>query len=96
MTNTVYPFSNFYVTSYTFTDNTVQRIEKNANITLSSVNIHVYNADLKYGNSKELTGLIRANAVVWFDAPVRPYDLLFQNNTAGSNGTVVIIGPIKE
>ena len=90
------PFSNFYVNSYTFTDDDVHRIENNPKLVLSSGNIHVYTNDLAYGNAHSVPGIIRANAVVWFDAPFRPFDLLFKNNTAGSNGQVVIIGPVKE
>lgn len=82
--------------SYTFSDDTVHRIENNPNLVLASGNIHVYTNDLNYGNAYSVPGIIRANAVVWFDAPFRPYDLMFQNTVAGSNGTVTIIGTIKE
>lgn len=90
------PYSSFYVNSYTFTDDTPHRLENNPNLVLASGNIHVYLNDMKYGNARELTGIIRTNAVVWFDAPFRPFDILFQNNVNGANGQVVIIGTVKE
>lgn len=92
----VSPFSNFYVLSYTFADDAAHRIENNPRVVLSSGNICCYTNDCKVGNALNLPAIIRANAVVWFDSPFRPFDLLFQNNVAGSNATVVIYGPLKE
>ena len=86
--------SDFYVKSYTFSDNTAQRIEDNPQIILSSCNIHCYTNDAYYGNSLAVPGILRANAVIWFDAPTRPFDFMFKNYTAGSNCTIVIIGPL--
>lgn len=86
------PFSNFYVKSVTATSDDPFRIEDNMNIVLKSCNIHVYTADAFYGNSLLTPGVIVANAVVWFDAPMRPFDFIFKNYTAGQNCTVVIIG----
>jgi hypothetical protein len=67
-------------------------------IILTSVNIHCYTNDVYYGNAGLLSGIIRANAVIWFDAPCRVSDLLFKNLTAGSNATIVITGtlPVKK
>jgi len=49
-----------------------------------------------YGNASDVaSAIIRANAVVWFEN-LRPYDLLFKNLAAGLNGTIVIVGTIKE
>jgi len=88
------PFSTFYAKEYTFSDDEPHRIEDNADVILSSCNVHVYDNDVKYGNSAIVPGIVRTNAVIWFDAPVRPFDMVFQNNVAGSNGRIVIIGPL--
>jgi len=93
---TIDPFSKFYVQSYTFASDDPQRIENNPKILLESANIHCYTNDLYYGNAANVaSAIIRANAVVWFEN-LRPYDLLFKNLSAGLNGTVVIVGTIKE
>jgi hypothetical protein len=88
------PFSSFYVKEVTFTDDAAHRIEENPEIVLSSINIHIYDNDAFYGNSLSVSGIIRANAVVWFDSACRPFDLVFKNYTAGSNITVVVTGPV--
>jgi len=89
------PFSSFYVASYTFTDDAVHRVEMDPRIVLTSMNIHVYDQDIYYGNASKTPGIIRANAVAWFD-DVRPFDLQFKNLTPGANATVVLIGSIKK
>jgi len=63
---------------------------------LTSVNIHCYTNDLKYGNAAFQDGIIRANAVVWFDGIIKVSDLWFKNNVAGSNGTITIVGLLKK
>ncbi len=90
------PLSDFYIRKYTFTDDTTQRIEDNPNIVLSSINVHCYLFPVYYGNSLDVPGIIQANAVIWFDSPTRPFDLLFKNYTPGSNTQVVITGPIQK
>lgn len=62
---------------------------------LSSVNIHCYTNDAYYGNSAFQQGIIRANAVVWFDGICRVSDLWFKNYTAGSNCVIVVTGLVK-
>ena len=62
---------------------------------LSSINIHCYTNDAYYGNSAFQQGIIRANAVVWFDGSIRISDLWFKNLTAGSNTVIVITGIVK-
>ena len=57
---------------------------------LSSVNIHCYTNDAYYGNMSFQQGVIRANAVVWFDGTIRVADLWFKNYTASSNCVIVI------
>jgi len=89
---TIPPFSNFYVKQVTATSDDPFRLEDNPNIVLKSVNIHVYTADALYGNALLQPGHIVANAVIWFDAPVRPFDLIFKNYGAGLNTTIAIIG----
>lgn len=89
-------FSKFYVKSYTATSDDAFRVEDNANIILSSVNIHCYSNDAYYGSSLSTPGIISANSTVWFDAPVRPFDLMFKNKTAGNNCQIVIVGCLKE
>lgn len=86
------PFSHFYVKSVTAVSDDVFRVEDNQNIILKSVNIHVYANDSLYGNSMLVPGIITANSTVWFDAPIRPSDLMFQNRVAGNNTQIVIIG----
>jgi hypothetical protein len=89
------PFSTFYVKSYTATADGVFRIEDNLNIVLDSCNIHVYGNDALYGNSMAVPGIVTANSTIWFDSPIRPFDLMFQNRVAGNNTTIVIIGAVK-
>jgi len=86
------PYSTFYVKSFTASADDVFRLEENHQIVLKSCNIHVYDNDAMYGNSMLVPGIIPANSTVWFDAPIRPFDLMFQNRVAGNNTTVVIIG----
>jgi hypothetical protein len=59
---------------------------------LTSVNIHCYSNDAYYGNSALQSGIIRANAVVWFEGICKVSDLYFKNLTAGSNCQIVICG----
>jgi len=54
----------------------------------------VYENDCLYGNAGGLDGIIRADACVWFDSPCKPFDMMFQNETAGSNTKIVIIGTL--
>lgn len=89
------PFSNFYIKSITATDDTTWRFEDNPNIVLESMNICCYTNDAYFGNSITVPAIIRANAVVWFDAACRPFDFMFKNLGAGSNTTIVIYGPLK-
>jgi hypothetical protein len=63
---------------------------------VTSLNIHCYTNDCYYGNAGFQLGIIRANAVVWFDGLVRISDLWFKNLTAGSNTTIVIAGILKQ
>lgn len=86
------PFSTFYVKSYTATSDDPFRLEENMGIVLKSMNIHVYTADAFYGNSLATPGIIVADAVMWFEAPMRPFDFMFKNVNAGQNCTVVITG----
>lgn len=62
---------------------------------LSSVNIHCYTNDCYYGNSAFQVGIIRANAVVWFDGAIRVSDLWFKNYTTGSNTVIVVTGIVR-
>jgi hypothetical protein len=86
--------SKFFVSTFTATTDAPFRLSDDPNLVLQSCNIHCYTNDALYGNSLALPGIIRANAVMWFDAPIRPYDLMFENLTAGSNTTIVITGPL--
>jgi hypothetical protein len=79
----------------TATDDTVWRFEDNPNIVLTAMNIACYTNDAYFGNQVSVPAIIRANAVVWFEAPCRPFDFMFQNLNAGSNTTIVIYGPVK-
>ena len=62
---------------------------------LSAVNIHCYTNDAYYGNMASQPGIIRANAVVWFEGIIKVSDLFFKNLTAGSNTTITITGVIR-
>ena len=86
--------SSFYVKSLTASDDGVFSVEDEPTIVLTSVNIHCYTNDAYYGNAAGTLGIIRANAVIWFDSPCRISDLLFKNLTAGSNTTIVITGTL--
>lgn len=88
--------SDFYVKSYTFSDDNPHRIEDNPAIILSSCNIHCYTNDAYYGNSLSVPGVLKANATMWFDAKIRPFDLIFKNYNAGNNTTIVITGTIHK
>jgi len=88
-------YSKFYIKSVTATDDTTWRFEDNPNIILTSGNIHCYTNDAYYGNQLSVPAIIRANAVVWFDAPFRPFDLMFKNLAAGSNTNIVIAGTLQ-
>ena len=86
----------FYSRSVTATANTQFRVDDNERITLSSINIHCYLADAFYGERASQTGIIRANAVVWFDKPVKIADLWFKNVVAGANAQIVITGTVLQ
>jgi hypothetical protein len=88
------PSSKFFVSSYTAITDDPFRLSDDPNLVLQSCNIHCYTNDAYYGNSLATPGIIRANAVMWFDSPLRPFDLMFKNLTPGSNTTIVIIGPL--
>ena len=88
------PLSNFYVNTHTATDDAAFRLEDNPGLVLKSCNIHVYTNPAYYGNMSALPGIVQANSVMWFDAPIRPFDLMFKNYTPGSNTTIVITGPL--
>ena len=64
-------------------------------VILSSANFHCYTNDLYYGTGAQQEGIIRANAVVWFDGHIKVSDWWFKNVTAGSNGKIVITGVVK-
>ena len=88
-----------YVKTVTATDDNPFQIENTGtdegNTILQSVNIHCYLFDAAYGNMGLTSGIIRANAVVWFDGAIRVCDLWFKNNAAGSNCQIVIIGVVR-
>jgi hypothetical protein len=84
----------FYTRSKTATANTPFHIDDDTKIVLSSINIHCYTNDAYYGTSAFQSGIIRANAVVWFDKPVRVSDIWFKNYTAGSNTVITITGTL--
>jgi hypothetical protein len=88
------PSSHFFVSTFTATTDAAFRLSDDPNLVLKSCNIHCYSQDAYYGNSMLTPGIIRANAVMWFDAPIRPFDLIFKNLAAGANTTIVITGPL--
>lgn len=64
-------------------------------VLLSAVNIHCYTNDAYYGNQAVQAGILRANAVVWFDGIIKVSDLWFKNYTAGSNCVIVVTGIVR-
>lgn len=85
-----------YEKGATATDDNPFQVDNETENVVVSVNIHCYTNDVYYGNLAFQLGIIRANAVVWFEKTVRVSDLWFKNLTPGSNGTVVIAGVNKE
>ena len=88
------PFSTFYAKTYTAVSDDAFRIEDNPNIVLKSMNVHVYTNDAFYGNSLIQPGIIVATGGIWFEANMRPFDLVFKNVNAGQNAVIVIEGPL--
>jgi hypothetical protein len=84
--------SSIYSKTYTADSDLPFSLEDDFNVILKSINIHCYTNDAYYGSGSVTSSIIRANAVVWFDSPVRVSDLVFRNMTAGSNTTIVITG----
>jgi hypothetical protein len=88
-----------YVKSVTASDDLPFQVEQDGSeegqTILSSINIHCYTNDAYYGNTAFQQGIIRANAVVWFDGAIRVSDLRFKNYTAGSNTTIVVTGIVR-
>jgi hypothetical protein len=95
----ILPKGSVYVKSVTATDDLPFQIEEQGSeageTILSSVNIHCYTFDSYYGNLALQQGIIRANAVVWFDGSIRVCDLWFKNYAAGSNTVIVVTGIVK-
>jgi hypothetical protein len=87
--------SSFYTKSATATSDLPFSVEDDSTVILTSINIHCFTNDAKYGNGAIIDGVIRANAVVWFDAPCKVADVMFKNYTAGSNCTITITGTQK-
>lgn len=85
-----------YHRSRTATADTPFQIDNDPTVKLTAVNFHCYTNDLAYGNVSGQEGIIRANAVVWFDGNIVISDWWFKNNVAGSNGKIVAIGVIKK
>lgn len=85
-----------YSKAYTATDDNPFQIDYDTRNYVSSVNVHCYTQDCYYGNFGLQAGIVRANAVVWFDGRIKVSDLWFKNLTPGSNTTVVITGILLE
>ena len=88
--------SSFYSKTHTATDDLPFPVEDDHDIILDGCNIHCLTNDAYYGNPLVQSAPIRANAVVWFDAPVRVSDIVFKNLNAGSNCVIIITGIIHE
>lgn len=87
--------SSFYSKAKTATADGIFQVDSE-HTWLSSVNIHCYTNDAYYGTMTNPNGIIRANAVVWFDKPIRVSDLWFKNYTGGSNCVITIIGTLVQ
>lgn len=88
--------SSFYSKAVTATDDLPFPVEDDHDVILDCMNVHCYTNDLYYGNALVTSAVFRANAVIWFDSPIRLSDLIFKNFTAGSNATVVVTGVLHE
>lgn len=88
--------STFYSKSATATSDSPFQVDDTPSTVLGSCNIHCYTQDAKYGNSDIIDGVVRANAVVWYERPVKVSDIWFKNFTAGSNTTITIVGTIDK
>lgn len=88
----VQQYGTIYTKTITATSDSPFQVDNDHRNVLTSVNIHCYTNDVKYGNIGEQNGIIRANAVAWFDGIVRVCDLWFVNNVAGSNATITVVG----
>jgi hypothetical protein len=95
----ILPKGSIYVKQVTATDDLAFNVEDEGSpeseTVLSSINIHCYTNDSYYGNVAFQAGILRANAVVWFDGVIRVADLRFKNYTAGSNCVIVITGIVR-
>lgn len=95
----LYNKGSVYCKQVTATADTPFQVEKSGSeesqTILTSINIHCYTNDAYYGTLASQQGIIRTNAVVWFDGAIRISDLWFKNLTAGSNTVIVITGVVK-
>ena len=85
----------FYNKSKTATADAMFQVDDDNKVVLTSINIQCTTNDCYYGDRALQQGIIRANAVVWFDRPIRICDLWFKNYTAGSNCVITITGTMK-
>jgi hypothetical protein len=81
-----------YTKTKTATADTPFQVDDDLDVFLTAINIHAYTNDAYYGNRAIQQGIIRVNAVVWFDGIIRVSDLWFKNLTAGSNAQITITG----
>jgi hypothetical protein len=88
--------STLYSKTKTATSDALFQVDVEGNVMLSSINIHCYTNPAYYGNMSACNGIIQANAVVWFDKPVKVSDLWFKNYTAGSNCVITITGTVAQ
>lgn len=84
--------STVYSKTVTAADDNAFQIENDPLNVITGCNIHCYSQDAYYGNLTLQASVIAANAVVWFDKPIRVSDLWFKNKTAGQNTQIVITG----
>ncbi len=84
----------FFIKSYTATSDGAFRVVDDPQIILGSCEVDVQTNPAYLGNSMEQTEAILTGAKKWFETPVRPFDLMFKNYTAGSNTKIVITGVI--
>lgn len=85
-------YGTVYTKSFTATNDNAFQVDDETENVLISTNIHCYTNDCYYGSQAFQQGIIRANAVAWFDGVIRVSDLWFKNYTPGSNCTIVIAG----
>jgi len=85
----------FYSLTVTVGDTNTQ-LTTDEGLIFETCNIHCYTNDVYYGNAVVMGTIIRADAIIWFDKPVKASEVFFKNVNAGSAGVIYITGIIRD